>query len=125
MTMTAPGVSRDAELAEHAEAIRALGKPELANDAIEIGRRLCRCKDLCGHGNWLPWVKREFGWRPSTAEKHMWLFRRTRDDSRLRNLAPRADYGDFVIDIKALMALADHKAPDEVIEEEKSRGTNC
>jgi hypothetical protein len=43
----------NASLAEHADAIRALGK-RVVHDVIEIGRRLTDCKKLCGHGNWLP-----------------------------------------------------------------------
>ena len=108
------------ELAEHADAIRMLGNRAIS-DVIEIGKRLCRCKELCGHGNWLPWLKREFEWHPSTAEKYMQLFRRMRDDPRLRKFSPGADYGDLVIDIKALMAFAEPKTPDKVIEAVEAR----
>jgi AcrR family transcriptional regulator len=48
-------------LAENAEEIRNLGK-RAAGDVIEIGRRLTEMKELCGRGNWLPWLQREFGW---------------------------------------------------------------
>jgi hypothetical protein len=54
-------------LAEHAVAIKALGKRVIA-DVIEIGARLTECKRICGHGNWLPWLEREFGWTDKTAE---------------------------------------------------------
>ena len=47
-------------LAEHVTAIRQLGKRVVA-DVAEIGRRLFECKRICGHGNWLPWLEREFG----------------------------------------------------------------
>jgi hypothetical protein len=53
-------------VAEHAEAIRSLGRRVVA-DVIEIGRRLTECKKLLGHGNWLPWLDREFGWSEDTA----------------------------------------------------------
>ena len=49
-------------LAQNAEAIRALGK-RVIGDIIEIGRRLTEAKKIVGHGNWLPWLDREFGWR--------------------------------------------------------------
>jgi hypothetical protein len=55
-------------LAEHAAAIRRLGKRVVA-DVIEIGRRLTECKPIIGHGYWLPWLKREFGWSADTAER--------------------------------------------------------
>jgi hypothetical protein len=46
----------DARLAKHADAIRAL-------------RRLAVVKKIVGHGNWLPWLDREFGWSEDTAER--------------------------------------------------------
>jgi hypothetical protein len=39
----------------------ALGK-RAARDVIEIGRRLCELRKICGTGNWLQWPQREFGW---------------------------------------------------------------
>ena len=61
----------DAEhLADHAEAIRALSRKMVA-DAIEIGQRLIDAKRLCGHGNWLSWLDREFGWSDDTALNYM------------------------------------------------------
>ena len=57
-------------LAQHAEVIRALGK-RVVHDVIEIGRRLTDAKARCGHGNWLPWLDREFGWSDSTALRYM------------------------------------------------------
>jgi DUF3102 family protein len=60
----------DPVLAEHVAAIRQLGKRVVA-DVVEIGRRLSECKRICGHGNWLPWLDREFGWTEKTAERFM------------------------------------------------------
>jgi DUF3102 family protein len=60
----------DPVLAEHAAAIRQLGKRVVA-DVVEIGRRLSECKRICGHGNWLPWLNREFGWEETTAQRFM------------------------------------------------------
>src|SRR5271168_2085147 len=57
-------------LAEHAAVIRALGK-RVIGDIIEIGRRLTDAKEKVGHGNWLPWLDREFGWSDSTALRYM------------------------------------------------------
>jgi hypothetical protein len=61
-------------LHEHAEAIRAAGKRVIA-DLIEIGGRLIECKRLVGHGNWLPWLEREFKMSADTAERFMSLHR--------------------------------------------------
>jgi hypothetical protein len=60
----------DAALAEHATEIRRLGR-QVVEDVIEIGSRLTECKALAGHGNWLPWLKREFGWKETTALRLM------------------------------------------------------
>ncbi len=63
-------VGGDVVLAQHAEVIRALGK-RVVHDVIEIGRRLTDAKARCGHGNWLPWLEREFGWSDSTALRYI------------------------------------------------------
>jgi hypothetical protein len=57
-------------LAGHAAAIRALGK-RVIGDVIEIGRRLTEAKVIAGHGNWLPWLEREFAWKERTAQRFM------------------------------------------------------
>jgi hypothetical protein len=64
------GATADEQLAQRVEAIRDLGKRTIAN-VIEIGHHLAEAKKLCGHGNWLPWLKREFGWSDKTAEQFM------------------------------------------------------
>jgi predicted ATPase len=57
-------------LAEHADAIRAL-RSRIVSDVAEIGRRLIEVKKIVGHGNWLPWLDREFGWTDHTALNFM------------------------------------------------------
>jgi hypothetical protein len=71
-------------LAQHADAIRAAGRRTIEN-VVDIGRHLVEAKRLCGHGNWLPWLEREFGWSEDTAERYMKLA----DDRfrKLRNLS--------------------------------------
>ena len=71
-------------LAEHADTIRAIGK-RVVSDVNEIGRRLKECKKLLGHGNWLPWLKREFGWTNKTAENFI----------RVHDLAQKAKIENF------------------------------
>jgi hypothetical protein len=55
-------------LCEHADAIRALAR-RTARDIIEIGRHLAEAKKVAGHGNFLPWLEREFAWSEDTAER--------------------------------------------------------
>lgn len=59
--------STEMTLAQNAEAIRTLGR-RTVEGVIEIGRRLTESKKLCGRGNWLPWLEREFGWSRQTAD---------------------------------------------------------
>jgi protein gp37 len=57
-------------LAHSANQIRGLRKRARA-DLIEIGRILTECKTRCGHGNWLPWLDREFDWTEMSATRFM------------------------------------------------------
>jgi Protein of unknown function (DUF3102) len=93
----------DPILVEHADAIRALGKRVIA-DVIEIGRRLVECKRICGHGNWLPWLDREFGWSADTAERFIQI-------SALANEIPQV--AEFAIPISGLYLLAAPSTPTE------------
>jgi hypothetical protein len=60
-------------LADHAAVIRELAKRGIG-DTIEIGRRLTEAKKLVGHGNWLIWLAREFGWSDETARRFMSVY---------------------------------------------------
>jgi hypothetical protein len=104
--MTAPAV---AALAEHAAEIRRLGKRVVA-DVIEIGDRLTQCKKLAGHGKWLPWLEREFGWTEMTATRFINVY----DMSKSNNLL------DLELPISGLYLLAAPSTPesarDEIIE---------
>src|ERR1700704_5161966 len=44
---------------------------DVVGDIIEIGRRLSAAKGIAGHGGWLPWLEREFGWSDDTAINYM------------------------------------------------------
>lgn len=73
--MTADMEAAAPVLAEHADAIRTIGR-RIVGDAIEVGRRLTECKALLQHGSWIPWLKREFGWASeSTALNFMRVYR--------------------------------------------------
>lgn len=75
----------DPVLTEHADAIRALGKQTIEN-IIEIGRRLTDAKRIAGHGNWLPWLDREFGWSRQTADRFIQVFEASGKLPNLSNL---------------------------------------
>jgi hypothetical protein len=93
-------------LAEHAAAIRARGKRVVA-DVIEIGARLTECKRICGHGNWLPWLDREFGWEETTAQRFM----------RVHELASSKSGNLPDLPVSAIYLLAAPSRPDEARDE--------
>lgn len=65
-----------------AEQIRAVQ----ANAVIEIGRHLIEAKDRVGHGHFLPWLDREFGWDERTAQRIMAVFERFGNTQRVADL---------------------------------------
>jgi hypothetical protein len=93
-------------LAKHAAAIRRLGKRVVA-DVIEIGRLLTECKRICGHGNWLPWLDREFGWTDDTALNFM----------RVYELSKSRKFRDLSLPLSALYLLAAPSTPQEARDE--------
>jgi hypothetical protein len=94
-------------LAEHASAIRALGKQTVEN-VIEIGDHLTKAKKIAGHGNWLPWLEREFGWDERTAQRFM----------SVQELASKSDnLSDLNLPLSALYMLAAPSIPPEARDE--------
>ena len=89
-------------LTKHAAAIRRLGKRVIA-DVIEIGRLLTECKHICGHGNWLPWLDREFGWADDTALNFM----------RVYELSKSRKFRDLSLPLSGLYLLAAPSTPKE------------
>ena len=53
-----------------------------AQSALKIGERLCEAKELLGHGEFLPWIKDEFGWTDRTAQKLMAVYREFGDSQK-------------------------------------------
>jgi hypothetical protein len=96
----------DIKLAEHAEVIRTLGKRAI-RDIIEIGRRLTDAKAIAGHGNWLPWLEREFGWSERTGRRFMEVHAIT---------LKSANLADLTVDASSLYLLAAPSTSDEVRE---------
>jgi hypothetical protein len=103
----------DSVLAEHAAEIRRLGK-RVITDVIEIGERLTKCRRIAGHGNWLPWLDREFGWTEQTALNFM----------RVAELNKSKTVLDLDLPVKALYLLAAPSTPEpaktEIIERAKA-----
>jgi hypothetical protein len=98
------------ELEDHAQAIRTLGKRVIA-DIIEIGRHLAEARKLCGHGQWLPWLEREFAWADDTAGR----FRSIYEMAKSRNLR------NLDLPVSALYLLAKSSTPPAVREEVLAR----
>jgi hypothetical protein len=101
--LDAPAKIDDPILVEHADAIRTLGKQTIAN-IIEIGRHLTEAKKIAGHGNWLPWLEREFGWSDDTAERFIRL-------AALAHQIPQV--AEYDIPISGLYLLAKPSTPEE------------
>jgi hypothetical protein len=88
-------------LAEAAVEIRRLGKQTVAN-VIDIGRHLVEAKKIVGHGNWLPWLEREFGWHENTALNFMRVF----------DLSKTTPVVDLNLPLKSLYLLAAPSTPE-------------
>lgn len=101
-------------LAQNAEVIRALGK-RVVGDVIEIGRRLSECKDIAGHGNWLPWLDREFGWTLQTAHNFINVYEATGKSQK---------FGDLNLPVSSLYLLAAPSTPEEARQEVIVRSEN-
>jgi hypothetical protein len=77
---------------------------------IEIGRELIAAKAELAHGEWLPWLKDEFGWTVRTADKYMEVVRAFKLES-------DSNFDGLTIDATALYALAAPDVPQPVREE--------
>lgn len=93
-------------LAVHADAIRHLRK-RIGGDIIETGKRLSECKEIAGHGNWLPWLEREFGWKERTAQRFMQV-------AQVFGAANPSGQTDLMIPAEALYLLSAPSTPKEV-----------
>jgi hypothetical protein len=61
-------------------------RPQHLNLADHPGRRLIAVKATCGHGEWLRWLEREFGWSEPTAQRFMRVAERFGNTSGLTGL---------------------------------------
>jgi hypothetical protein len=108
----------ETQLAEHARAIRQLGRRVVA-DVIEVGKRLAEAKELLGHGNWLPWLQREFQWSASTAENYIRLYNLSAKFATVVNLP------DLQLDLRSLYLLAAPSTPPEARRVIFERAARC
>jgi hypothetical protein len=96
-------VATNEVLTEHVDAIRQLGK-RVVEDVIEIGRRLVDCRENhLAHGQWLPWLKMEFGWTDRTARNFINVY----DQSESEN------FSDLNLPVSSLYLLCAPSTPEE------------
>jgi hypothetical protein len=76
-------------------------------DIFEIGTRLIAVRKALAHGQWLPWLDREFGWKEVTAWNYINVAERFKSST----------VEDLPIDASALYLLASPSVPEEVREE--------
>jgi Protein of unknown function (DUF3102) len=95
-------------LARHAAAIRML-RDRTAQYIIKIGERLTAAKKICGHGNWLPWLEREFGWTDETARNFMNVYQ-------LAGSNPKRVW-DLNLPLSSLYLIARPSTPEAIREE--------
>jgi hypothetical protein len=94
-------------LAEHVAEIKRLCKRGVS-DVAEIGSRLTACKELLDHGDWLPFLEKEFGWSEDTAERFIQVARLTKQIPQI------AEYG---IPLSGVYLLAAKSTPPQAREE--------
>jgi hypothetical protein len=106
-------LSFDVSLPERAQRIRDLvGVARTC--IIEIGRELIAAKAQVAHGEWLPWIKEEFGWTVRTADKYMQV-------AGSFKLEPGSNFTGLTIDATALYALSAPDVPQEARDEAVER----
>ena len=109
--MKYPESELDIFLAGQAKQIHAL-RLSAASEIIEIGRLLVETKARCGHGNWLPWLKREFEWSERTATEFM----------RYYEFSKSEDVGRFErLDVSSLYLLAARSTPQKARQAVRAR----
>lgn len=78
-----------------------------AEGIVQIGKWLTEVKEKLDHGQWLPWLKSEFGWSQPTAFRFMQVY----EAFKLSNL------NNLVIDVSALYLIAAPSTPKPVVKE--------
>jgi hypothetical protein len=92
--------SERGETLTHAEVKKMIADAADKDDVVHA-------KAIAGHGNWLPWLEREFGWSESSATKFM----------QAHQLALKSvKFTDLDLNVSSLYLLAAPSTPDEVRE---------
>lgn len=89
------------ELDEIAERIRTRNK-RMRDEIVATGRDLIAAKALAGHGGWLPWLKREFGWQERAARNFMAV---------AEAVGKSAKFADLNVPVSGLYVLAAPRTP--------------
>lgn len=97
--------SKKEKLHDIAEDIRYAAR-EVIECVQDIGEKLTEAKALMDHGEWSPWLEREFGWTDRTARNYMSVARCFKTET----------VSDLDIDLRALYALSKRDTPEEVRE---------
>jgi hypothetical protein len=103
------------ELAARADKIREIChclSEHVIDHIVIIGRNLVEAREICPHGEWLPWLKREFDWSHSTADRFMQVYR-------MKDKLPTV--GNFKILLNTLYLLAAPSTPPKVRQDIKER----
>ena len=93
-------------LTSRANSIRETAKRSVEG-IVFIGKWLTECKQRLPHGQWLPWLKAEFGWSRQTAVSFMQVY----------ELAKCQDFGHLPIDVSALKLIAAPSTPEPIRQE--------
>lgn len=93
-------------LAQISQQIKALEKRTIQN-VIAIGKLLHEASEKCEHGEWLPWLKAEFGWSYMTAKRY-------RDVFDLQQIHQIGEFDQLNISISALYLVAEHIGDEDL-----------
>ncbi len=85
-----------------------------AEGIVLIGQWLTEAKARIPHGQWLPWLKTEFGWALRTAQNFMRVYEQSKN----------ANFANLDIDVSALYLIAAPKTPELVRNEVIERARN-
>jgi hypothetical protein len=86
---------------------------QTAKGIVQIGQWLTEVKERLGHGQWLPWLKGEFGWSERTARNFMQVYSRFKS----------AKFADLQMDVSALYLIAKPRTPEPVRREVVERAS--
>jgi hypothetical protein len=94
-------------LLQIAKAIKVLEKKTIQN-VVEIGKLLCEASEQCDHGEYMPWLKSEFGWSHDTSLNYRNVY----------VLSQNPNFSDFAklnISISALYLVARYLKDDDQV----------